>query len=650
MRIAPIFFARGINVNRRRLPAHSLATDGILEGFRERFTAYSIFIHQIPRVELLNISLHKFQRRIISLQQVPFTLRSQSEFFNFLRRFMMEIWAHRRRLDGLAIKLGAILLLGLVGATASAGDGGFGEFFFFPGNLVVTRSVYDNNPNNLVVGVTALPPNCSAASGSCTTPPTTAITDATYPQVFNNDSVDGSFGITSKIFLDQITPFGFPIGTLEVPDSPQFGFGFGDNRDHLVTSFSSKSELAVNLSTDRKYLTFMGYVASPNTIDVSNANTPGVVDPTNPVGENYYRAVAKVDQIGQFNFTETNAYSGDNGRAAILNDGANVIYASGNAGNGNNPQPNGVILGAGAQILFPSLKPEFLQDPGTPTPVGSFNITQLGDKADKIGKDTNFRGLSIFNNVVYYTKGSGSNGVNTVYFIDTTGTACPNGVGVPSSSATLPTTGINYNEADLQTEGVVPYNMCILNGFNTALAKKTTNVFPFGVWFANATTLYVADEGDGTNTYSTTSGTYTDAASQTLAGLQKWTFNGTTWTLAYTLQKGLGLGTPYTVPGYPTGNNTAPGGTGLPWAPATDGLRNLTGIVNRDGSATIYAITSTVSGGGDQGADPNKLVAITDNLAATTLPSSESFHTIKSAGFGEVLRGVSWTPGQFPGF
>ena len=55
-----------------------------------------------------------------------------------------------------------------------------------------------------------------------------------------------------------------------------------------------------------------------------------------------------------------------------------------------------------------------------------------------------------------------------------------------------------------------------------------------------------------------------------------------TWTLAYTLQKGLGLGTPYTVPGYPTGNNTARR-TGLPWAPATDGLRNITGIVNRDG-------------------------------------------------------------------
>ncbi|HEV2241012.1 MAG TPA: hypothetical protein VGR98_08190 [Streptosporangiaceae bacterium] len=93
-------------------------------------------------------------------------------------------------------------------------------------------------------------------------------------------------------------------------------------------------------------------------------------------------------------------------------------------------------------------------------------------------------------------------------------------------------------------------------------------------------------------------------------------------------------------PGYPAGDNPA---TGLPWAPATDGLRNLTGRVNPDGTVTIYAITSTVSGSGDQGADPNKLVAVTDNLAATTLPAAETFQLIRAAGFGEVLRGVTFT-------
>jgi hypothetical protein len=37
-----------------------------------------------------------------------------------------------------------------------------------------------------------------------------------------------------------------------------------------------------------------------------------------------------------------------------------------------------------------------------------------GLAADMIGKDTNFRGLTISDNVVYTTKGSGSNRVHTV--------------------------------------------------------------------------------------------------------------------------------------------------------------------------------------------------------------------------------------------
>jgi hypothetical protein len=50
-----------------------------------------------------------------------------------------------------------------------------------------------------------------------------------------------------------------------------------------------------------------------------------------------------------------------------------------------------------------------------------------------------------------------------------------------------------------------------------------------------------------------------------------------------------------------------------------------------------------VSGSGDQGADPNKVVAITDELGATS-PGSESFSTFKSAASGQVLRGVAVVP------
>jgi hypothetical protein len=484
-----------------------------------------------------------------------------------------------------------------------------------------------------------------------------ATADGTYPTVWNNNLADGSFGVTAKIILDQLTPSGVLVNSLEVPNSSQNGVP--PTKDQMVTSFSSKSELALNLSTDHQFVTFMGYLAPIDALDVSNSNTPGVVDPTNPVPAQVFRVVAQVDSKGKFRFTKTNAYSGNNGRAAVLNTNPNVIYTAGNAGNGtltsSQPsQPNGVIAGTGAQIHNPETKALVAQDPGFPTPVGSFNITQLSDKADKIGKDTNFRGLTIFNNVVYYTKGSGSNGVNTVYFIDTSGfnaegepLACPTtgsqtpGVGVPSPSATLPTAPIFYNASLLPTEGVVPYNMCVLKGFTTARANiKNPTSFPFGVWFANATTLYVADEGNGDNTYSAVTNKYTTAAAQTTAGLQKWVFSGGSWNLVYTLQSGLDLGVPYTVNNYPAGNNPA---TTLPWAPATDGLRNLTGQVNGDGTVTIWAITSTVSGNGDQGADPNRLVKITDTLSATS--PGTSFTTVQTAGSGDVLRGVSFTPG-----
>jgi hypothetical protein len=511
------------------------------------------------------------------------------------------------------------------------------QFFpqFFPGNLVVSRSVYDNRFSNVTVGE-QLPPNCT--SSNCVS----AVANGSFPFIFNNVLADASFGITSQIFLDQITPWGFPINTLEVPNSLMRHMS--NTSDQLVTSFSSKSELALHLSTDGKYLTFMGYVAPIDTIDVSNSNTPAVIDSTNPVPSTYDRAVARLDSWGNFDFTETNAYSGNNGRAAILNNtsGNPVFYTAGNAGNGSTPQPDGVILGAGAQIIDFVAQPEDKQAPGAPTPVGNFSVTELGDKADKVGKDDNFRGIAVFNNVVYFTKGSGSNGVNTVYFIDTTGTACPKGVGLPSASATLPTAPFSFS-----TSTGTPTNMCVLAGFPTLSNKSGNPVnFPFGLWFANPNTLYVADEGDGTATYDATTNTYTDAAGQTNAGLEKWVFDSSTntWNLAYTLEKGLNLGKPYTVWGYPTGTNAA---TGLPWSPATDGLRNIVGKANGDGTVTIWAITSTVSGGGDTGADPDKLVVITDKLANSTASSAanEQFFTLRTAGFGEVLRGVSFTPG-----
>ncbi len=215
----------------------------------------------------------------------------------------------RRRVfrSGLAIALALPAVAGGAAAFAQSGSA-----YFLPGNLVLSRVVYDNNPSNVVADATQLPPGC--APDACAT----AIADGTYPYVFSNDTVDGSFGIASKIILDQLTPSGAPVNSLEVPNSAQNGVP--PTKDQMVGSFSSKSEVALNLSTSGSYLTFMGYLAPIDAIDVSNSNTPAVLDPTNPVPGQNFRVVAQVDGHGKFHFTQTNAYSGNNGRAAILND------------------------------------------------------------------------------------------------------------------------------------------------------------------------------------------------------------------------------------------------------------------------------------------------------------------------------------------
>jgi hypothetical protein len=563
--------------------------------------------------------------------------------------------AIRRRGNPLFLALPIAVALAAAPHAASAqADPAAAAPVLTPGNIVVSRSLYTATPSSVVVGQD-LPPNCVPNTANKVTCGT-AVANGTFPTVFNNDTPDGSFGITSPIYIDEMTPSGTILNSTQVPNSST------TTGDQLVTSFSSKSEEALHLSTDGTYLTFMDYVAPLNTIDVSNANTPAVIDPTNPVPGTYNRAVATMNSAGQFSFTETNAYSGNNGRAALYvnTGGNNFFYTVGNAGNGGNPEPQQVVAGAGVQIVTPANAPEASQAPALPTPVASFNVSQLPGvpaTTDKVGKDDNFRGVTLYNNILYTTKGSGSNGVNTVYFVDTTGTACPStsatpGVGLPVPGAALPTASLasTYTSAN-----GLANNMCILAGFPTEVNKLTPPVaYPFGLWFANPTTLYVADEGDGTNTYSATSNTYTDAAGPTnTGGLQKWIFNSTTqkWQLAYTLTTGLNLGIPYAPSGLPTGLNNGTDGTGLPWSPATDGLRNIIGTVEGNRftglHAVIWATSSTVSGNGDQGADPNKLYLITDLISNTSpaVAAEETFTDLRDAVSGEVLRGVSFTPG-----
>jgi hypothetical protein len=453
-----------------------------------------------------------------------------------------------------------------------------------------------------------LPPNAaSVVAGSSGY----AISNGTFPAVFQNETPDPSFGVSSPIYLDRLQANGSVIASMAIDPTL------------ITSSFASKSELALNVSTDGSAITFMGYQAPVNSLDVSNSNTAAVVDTTNPVLSTVPRAVAQVNLVtGQLKVMPVNAYSGNNGRAAVLANGNYYMVGNANNGSGTETILDQFAVNTGVQSISAS------GTGGNTNPVGAcvgtlltagyecgFSLTQLPNlaivpqttpityyAADKTGKDDNFRGLTIFNNTIYVSKGSGSNGVNTVYKVGA----------IPASGA-------------LTNATLTP-----LPGFNAlsekvaeAKATLTATPHPFGLWFANATTLFVADEGDGALIGATGKVT-------TFAGLQEWTLNNGTWTMVATYQGGLLTQPVYTA--------------GLPWNIQTDGLRNLTGKVNADGSFTLYATTSTVSNDAthDLGADPNEIVSIT--ITSASIPATTSFKVLQTAPAGQRYGGVALAP------
>ena len=290
---------------------------------------------------------------------------------------------------------------------------------------------------------------------------------------------------------------------------------------------------------------------------------------------------------GSYTATQTLAYGGNNGRSAVLAPNG-LYYTAGNSNNGSGT-PTQLTTSTGLDVATPGSTPNSTMiDP-----------TFKSIPGDKAGKDSNFRGVTYFNGSLYFTKGSGSNGIDTVYTVSN-----PNGA-LPTSATASGAT------------------ISILPGLPTDPAKTGPNFTPFGLFFANSTTLYVADEGTG------------DATDQTdNAGLEKWTLSDGAWSLDYTLQAGL-IGDTYSVPGWNFGETTI-------------GLRNLSAKLNADGTVTFWATTSTSSDSGDNGADPNEIVEITDALGDTSLPTGEKFSVFDGPVAGLRYGGVAFAAAPEP--
>jgi hypothetical protein len=469
-------------------------------------------------------------------------------------------------------------------ALAAAADRAHAEDFIGGDTLLISTTTYQDvgEVANLVPGVTPLPGKNAGQTS-------TATSNGALNTVWNNESGDPSFGVTSAISLSDLN-----VKTGAVLASKTI------NPSLVSTSFSSKSELGLNLTkTSTGYVaTFMGYAGGGvGKLDVSNSDTTAFKDTTNPVtsffapGANqtyaFNRSVVAFNADGTYTATQTLAYGGNNGRSAVLAPNG-LYYTAGNSNNGSGT-PTQLTTSTGLNVATPGSTPNSTMiDP-----------TFKSIPGDKAGKDSNFRGVTYFNGSLYFTKGSGSNGIDTVYTVSN-----PNGA-LPTSATASGAT------------------ISILPGLPTDHAKTGPNYTPFGLFFANSTTLYVADEGTG------------DAVDQTdHAGLEKWTLSDGTWSLDYTLQAGL-IGDTYSVPGWNFGETTI-------------GLRNLSAKLNADGTVTFWATTSTSSDSGDNGADPNEIVEITDALGDTSLPTGENFSVFDSPVAGLRYGGVAFAAAPEP--
>jgi len=361
--------------------------------------------------------------------------------------------------------------------------------------------------------------------------------------------------------------------------------------------YGSTSEGTLQLTGNGQYLTIAGYGVNAAAFN-ANPTAYGTTtnDPTKPTalgqsgsltGQSYTpvpRVVALIGADGSVDTTTTlyNVFNGNNPRSVYSATGGS-FYLS---GQGNSPDATG-------GVFF--------------TTLGSHSataITGLDTSGNTSSQDT--RDVQIYNGQLYVSVDSkeGSNAARS--FVGTLGAPGSPPVSL-ANGGNGPTSIPGYGNAG----GTGKYSITAAtgNGLNTG---KQINLSPENFYFANPTTLYIADSGSPKN----------NSASSSLGdgGLQKWSFINGSWTLDYTLAAGLNLVA-----------NTASSGT--------TGLLGLTGQVDGFGDVELFATNYTI---GDT--DPTYLFGITDQLSALTEPTGESFTVLATAPADSNFKGVAFAP------
>jgi autotransporter passenger strand-loop-strand repeat protein len=380
----------------------------------------------------------------------------------------------------------------------------------------------------------------------------------------------------TPIVLEELTTSGAEVGQETLPQAASTNGGTAE--DPISGEYGSSSEGSLELSGDGKSLVIAGYGVNDTTYNQGEEN-----------GNNVYGNVALAQSTSltnQTTYTPVPRVIADISYNNII-DTSTALY---NVFNTNNPRSVATINGKTFYITGQGVKGDSTQ--------GVFLAQDGASSATAIDTSSDTRTAEIYNGKLYVSRDSTQAGGGS---IGAYGATLPTGATAPT---TLP--GI---------AATVTLTAAQENSVNSGAVGQSVELSPENYFFANPTTLYVADGGQPKE------GGIGDG------GLQKWTLNPATgvWTLQYTLSAGLNL----------IENSSAdPADTA-----GTTGLIGLTGVVNANGTVTLYATNSTI---GDL--NQTYVYSITDTVSATIPAPNESFAVIDTAAADTNVRGIALAP------
>jgi PEP-CTERM motif len=381
-----------------------------------------------------------------------------------------------------------------------------------------------------------------------------------------------------------------PAGSLTLPQTQN-----GANSP-ISGEYGSASEGFLQQSVNGAYLTIMGYGVNASTFNTNPLayGTSALGQTTSLTGQSVTtvpRVVALIGGNGSVDTTTalTGVFNTNNARSAVTVNGSSFY-----------------VSGQGASKTDPTQ--------------GVFYAVKGATTATPIDNSTDTRSVQISNGTLYVSRdynppGSGSQNFTNVSSgpagtLPTTATPLDNHIAPPASP--LSSGGNN---------GSINLTAALANGVNNSRIGSFVYLSPEEYFFANSTTLYVADSGQPKNGNA-------NKAALGEGGLQKWSLVGGTWVLDYDLVNGLNL------------VNNATATPADPTAPGVTGLFGLTGEVV-DGEVELFATSY-----GLNELSPSYLYEITDTLSDTTIAqaSGEMFTTLYAAPSDINIRGVSFAP------